>query len=296
MPQAMTPPSPQPPPLPLTRVGGGKVRDLYHLDDQHWLMVASDRLSAFDVVLPTPIPGKGAVLTALSEYWFQTTGQVVANHRQGVDVDLAHHLAPLIQDRNQYLDLLGRSMAVRRATPLPVEAVVRGYLSGSAWRDYRRSGTVAGIPLPSGLRQADPLPAPMFTPTTKAPPGQHDQPLTFDQLAAAIGFERAEALRAASLALYDQAARRARPRGIIIADSKFEFGVAEDGQLLLIDELLTPDSSRFWDSASHRPGETPASFDKQFVRDYLESVGCDKRPPAPVHPEAKLRQNAAPYP
>jgi phosphoribosylaminoimidazole-succinocarboxamide synthase len=254
----------------------GKVRDVYDLGE-HLLIVATDRLSAFDVVLPTPIPGKGRVLTQLSLFWFSRLRAMVPNHVRASDVSL--YPAGLRQHAEA---LAGRSMMVLKTRPLPVECVVRGYLAGSGWKDYRKSGEVSGIALPPGLRESDRLPEPIFTPTTKADTG-HDESMSFSQVEDVLGETRAAEVRDLSLALYSRAAAHAEDRGIILADTKFEFGIHE-GRLVWIDEALTPDSSRFWPRDLYRPGQAQPSFDKQYVRDYLETLDWDKRPPAPSLP------------
>lgn len=271
------------------RVHGGKVRDIFAVDGRHWLIVASDRLSAFDVVFPDPTPGKGPVLTAVSKFWFGATSHIVPNHLADMTLEDA---VPDAADREI---VANRSMVVRRLRALPVEAVVRGYLAGSGWKDYQATGAVCGIPLPTGLQLADRLPEPIFTPATKAETGEHDENISFDACARLIGRELAERVRTAALALYGFAVERARERGILIADTKFEFGLGADGTLTLIDEVLTPDSSRFWPVDSWRPGASPPSFDKQYVRDWLEASGWDKRPPAPHLPPEIIRQTAARY-
>ena len=260
-------------------VRAGKVRDLYAVDERRLLLVASDRISAFDVVLPTPIPDKGRVLTGLSRFWFEETQGLVANHVLGTDVTgLPARFA------DAAAELRGRSMICRRARVLPVECIVRGYLSGSGWKDYQRAGAVCGIPLPAGLRESDRLPEPLFTPSTKAEEG-HDENIGVDAMRGLIGAELTERVAATALALYGFGASHAESVGIILADTKFEFGVdLEDGRLLLIDEVMTPDSSRFWDAAAYEPGRAQASFDKQFVRDYLETLAWDKTPPGPDLP------------
>jgi len=273
--------------LPL--INRGKVRDIYALGDDHLLIVASDRLSAFDVVLPTPIPDKGAVLTALSNFWFARTRHIVANHIAAIP------LAEAVPHPDERAPLEGRSVVVRRLDPLPIEAIVRGYLAGSGWKEYRRTGAVCGIALPEGLREAEALPEPLFTPSTKAAPGAHDENIAFDQAVDLIGAETAERVKAASLALYAFARDYAKARGIILADTKFEFALGDDGALVLIDEALTPDSSRFWPADAYAPGASPPSFDKQFVRDYLERIGWDKRPPAPALPPEIVDRTAAKY-
>jgi phosphoribosylaminoimidazole-succinocarboxamide synthase len=272
--------------LPLPLLGRGKVRDTYLLDAHELLMVATDRISAFDVVLPTPIPDKGRVLTQLSLFWFTHTERLVPNHLaqdQTIPVELIA-VEP---------DLAARSMRVRRAQPIPFECVVRGYLSGSGWKEYREHGTLAGERLPAGLRESDRLPEPMFTPATKAVSG-HDENISRAELATRAGTEMAEELERLSLLIYQTAAAQAEQRGLILADTKFEFGLS-DSQVILIDELLTPDSSRYWDAAQYRPGGPQPSFDKQFVRDYLESLGWNKEPPAPVLPDPVVQGTSARY-
>lgn len=257
----------------------GKVRDTYHLDG-HLLMVATDRVSAFDSVLPTPIPDKGKVLNLLSAFWFEKTAHIVPNHLVAV-VDSLDSLRPFTVKLDIYpLYLVYRSMVIERAERIPVESVVRGYLSGSAWAEYRQHGTVGGQPMPSGLQESDVLPEPMFTPTTKAQSG-HDQPITLDDMANEFGEALAQEMMEKTIAIYRFAAEYARERGLIIADTKMEFGLI-DGQLRLIDELLTPDASRFWDVAEYRPGGPQHSFDKQYLRDWLIASGWDREPPAPV--------------
>jgi phosphoribosylaminoimidazole-succinocarboxamide synthase len=246
----------------LTHLHSGKVRDLYAIDDTRMLIVASDRISAFDVVLPTPIPGKGRMLTELSNFWFARLGHVVANHV--LDVDPTRVVTADERDQVE-----GRAIVARRLQPLPLEAIVRGYLIGSGWKDYRAAGTVGGTPLPNGLHLADRLPAPIFTPSTKAAEGGRDVNVAFEDIAAEIGDRMADRIRGLSLRLYGEAAEYAAARGAIIADTKFEFGVDDRGEPCLIDELLTPDSSRFWPADTWRPGENPPSWDKQFVRDWL---------------------------
>lgn len=273
----------------LPRVHGGKVRDIFAVDDDHWLIVTSDRLSAFDVVFPDPIPGKGSVLTAVSRYWFEATREIVPNHLAKMTLDEA---VPHTGDRAQ---VAGRAMVVRKVHALPIEAVVRGYIAGSGWKDYRHSGTVCGIPLPSGLKLADALPEPIFTPATKAAEGDHDENISFSRCAELIGRELAENVRATAFALYTFAARNARERGLIVADTKFEFGLDADDNLILIDEALTPDSSRFWPADAWQPGTSPPSFDKQYVRDWVEASGWDKRPPAPHLPAEVISRTADKY-
>ncbi len=273
----------------LKHVHGGKVRDIFAVDDTHWLLVASDRLSAFDVVFPDPIPGKGEVLTAVSRFWFEATRHLVPNHLVAMPLDQA------VPDAADRALIANRSMIVRRLRALPVEAVVRGYIAGSGWKDYQAAGAVCGIRLPAGLRLAEALPKPIFTPATKAEAGDHDENISFDACVELIGGELAEQVRATAFALYRFAQAHARARGIIIADTKFEFGLDESGKLVLIDEVLTPDSSRFWPADSWQPGTNPPSFDKQFIRDWVEASGWNKQPPAPHLPADIIEQSAARY-
>jgi phosphoribosylaminoimidazole-succinocarboxamide synthase len=254
------------------------VRDNYAIGDDRLLMVATDRLSAFDVVLPDPIPGKGRVLTAISSFWFTRTRTIVPNHLTG------EPLAKYVTDAGERAALEGRAVVVRRLQPLPVEAVVRGYLAGSGWNDYRRDGSICGVALPEGLVQASRLPKPIFTPATKAAAGEHDVNISFERMAADVGDDVAERVCELALALYAHAADHARARGILIADTKFEFGLDGAGRIVLMDEALTPDSSRFWPADAYREGTSPPSFDKQFVRDYLETLDWDKRSPGPRLP------------
>jgi phosphoribosylaminoimidazole-succinocarboxamide synthase len=265
--------------------GRGKVRDIYELGDR-LLIVATDRLSAFDVVLPTPIPDKGRVLTQLSAFWFDKLGDVVPNHVLAIK-NFSGELAPYAAA------LDGRAMLVRRTEPVPIECVVRGYISGSGWKDYQKTGAVCGMALPAGLRESDRLPEPIFTPSTKATTG-HDENISFEQTIERVGRPLAEKLRDASLTIYQRAAEYAAARGIIIADTKFEFGVIGE-QLIWIDEALTPDSSRFWPGEQYSPGKAQPSFDKQFVRDYLERIGWNKQPPAPVLPPDVVAQTRGKY-
>jgi phosphoribosylaminoimidazole-succinocarboxamide synthase len=273
----------------LQRIHQGKVRDIYAVDPDHMLIVTTDRLSAFDVVLPNPIPGKGRVLTQISRFWFERTGHIIPNHLTSVP------LAQVVPDDGERALLADRSMVVRRLRALPIEAVVRGYLIGSGWKDYQQTGMVCGIALPAGLKQADRLPEPLFTPATKADLGEHDENISYDKVVAAIGRGLAEQVRASALALYAFAAEHALARGIIIADTKFEFGVDAAGHLTLIDEALTPDSSRFWPVDTYRPGISPPSFDKQFVRDYLETLDWDKRAPGPTLPADLVARTSEKY-
>ncbi len=267
----------------------GKVRDNYAIGDDRLLIVASDRLSAFDVVLPDPIPGKGRVLTAISNFWFARTRHVVANHLTG------EPLSRYVPDPAEREPLEGRSVVVKRLRPLPVEAVVRGYLIGSGWKDYQASGRVCGIALPAGLRLAARLPGPIFTPATKAAAGRHDENVSFEAIADTIGGAHAARVRELALAIYAFASDYARTRGILIADTKFEFGLDERGDVVLMDEALTPDSSRFWPADGYREGVSPPSFDKQFVRDYLETLDWDKRPPGPRLPAEVVAGTVAKY-
>lgn len=262
----------------LEHLHSGKVRDLYAIDDERMLIVSSDRVSAFDVVLPTPVPGKGKLLTELSNFWFGRTRHIVANHI--VDADLA----AIVPDAAERAPLAGRSVIARRLRPLPIEAIVRGYIIGSGWREYQQRGAIGDVELPAGLRLADPLPEPVFTPSTKAEAGGHDENIGFADVAARIGDDLAQRVRDISLRLYREAAGFARERGIIIADTKFEFGLDDKGHVVLIDEALTPDSSRFWPASGWQPGENPPSFDKQFVRDWLETQDWDKTAPGPELP------------
>jgi phosphoribosylaminoimidazole-succinocarboxamide synthase len=273
----------------LRLIGRGKVRDLYEIDQGHLLIVASDRLSAFDVVLPQPIPGKGEVLTRVSRFWFARTAHLIPNHLADIPV------SAVVEDPEELAQLGDRAMVVRRLTPLPVEAIVRGYLIGSGWKDYQQQGTVCGIALPPGLRQADRLPEPIFTPSTKAEIGGHDENVDFAHIEQLLGKALAAQVRDVSIAIYRDCADYASARGIIIADTKFELGLDSDGRLHLIDEVLTPDSSRFWPAEQYRPGTSPPSFDKQFVRDYLETLDWDKTPPGPMLPQEIIDRTAAKY-
>lgn len=273
----------------LPRVHRGKVRDIYEIDASHWLIVTTDRLSAFDVILPTAIPGKGAVLTAVSNFWFDRLKSVVPNHLAEMSLEQA------LPDAAERAQVEGRAIVVKRLKALPVEAIVRGYIIGSGWKDYQKTGTVCGIQLPEGLQQADKLPQAIYTPSTKADVGEHDENIDFDKTVEILGETRAKEVRDVALKLYTEAANYALERGIIIADTKFEFGVDEDDNLVLIDEALTPDSSRFWPADSYKPGMSPPSFDKQYVRDYLETLDWDKTPPGPELPGDVAEQTAAKY-
>ncbi len=272
----------------LELVHRGKVRDVYAVDDKHLLIVVSDRLSAFDVVLPDPIPGKGQVLTRISNFWFERTAHIVRNHLTGIDPDA-------VVRPEEAAQLKDRAIVVKRLKPLPIEAVIRGYIIGSGWKDYLASGAVCGIELPPGLAQAAPLAQPLFTPATKAAVGDHDENISFEQAANIVGTEVAEAVRECTLNIYQHAVEYAATRGIIIADTKFEFAVDENGELVLVDEILTPDSSRFWPADEYREGISPPSFDKQFVRDYLETLDWDKTAPGPAIPQEVIEKSMARY-
>jgi len=267
----------------------GKVRDIYAVGDEHLLIVTTDRLSAFDVVLPDPIPGKGAVLTAVANFWFERTRDLVPNHLADVPLET------VLPDRQEREQVEGRAIVVRKLNALPVEAIVRGYLIGSGWKDYQATGSVCGIRLPEGLQLADRLPEAIYTPSTKAEVGGHDENVDFRRTETLLGADIAARVRDVSVQLYTEAAGYAKERGIIIADTKFEFGLDENNELVLIDEALTPDSSRFWPEAEYRVGISPPSFDKQFVRDYLETLDWDKTPPGPSLPENIIRQTADKY-
>jgi len=267
----------------------GKVRDLYEVDAEHLLIVQTDRLSAFDVILPTPIPGKGEVLTAVSNFWFKKLGNVIPNHLSGIDPE------SVVKTDAEKAQVRGRAFVTKKLKPLPIEAIVRGYLAGSGWKDYKKTGAVCGIQLPAGMQEAQKLPQPLFTPSTKAAAGEHDENISFEEAKKLLGADMAEQVKNATLALYTQAADYALTRGIIIADTKFEFGTDSQGNLYLIDEALTPDSSRFWPADQYKVGSNPPSFDKQFVRDWLESSGWNKQPPAPQVPADVLQKTADKY-
>lgn len=273
----------------LKKLHQGKVRDIYEIDADHMLIVTTDRLSAFDVIMQEPIPHKGEVLTQISLFWFARTRHIIANHLSDLRVE------DIVADPLERRQLLGRAMIVKRLRALPLEAVVRGYLSGSGFKDYRATQAVCGIALPAGLKMADRLPEPIFTPASKAPAGHHDENIDFAAVVALTGKDIALQIRDVALRLYEFAARHAHERDIIIADTKFEFGLDAGGRLTLIDEALTPDSSRFWPMASYQPGASPPSFDKQYVRDYLESLSWDKRPPAPHLPPDVIERTSANY-
>lgn len=275
------------PELPL--LGRGKVRDIYGVDDNHLLIVTTDRLSAYDVVLPDPIPGKGEVLTRISLFWFRMMHDIIDNQLTDLTVD------DVVKDPEVRQQLQGRSLVVKRLRPLPIEAVVRGYLIGSGWRDYLDTGQVCGIDLPDGMQQADRLPQTLFTPASKAASGDHDENISFDAVIELIGEKLAKRVRDVSIEIYERAAAYALERGIIIADTKFEFGLDDEGRLHIIDEALTPDSSRFWPVDAYEPGSSPPSFDKQFVRDYLDTLDWNKTAPGPELPADVLQQTGEKY-
>ena len=262
----------------LTLLARGKVRDIYAVDSDHLLIVTTDRLSAYDVILPNPVPGKGEVLTQISNFWFAMTQDIIPNHLTGIALE------SIIEDPQLAAQLKDRAIVVKRLKPLPIEAVVRGYLIGSGWRDYQKTGTLCGISLPPTLKLGSRLPEPLFTPASKAEAGDHDENINFDQVRKLIGDDLAEQVRRVTIEIYERAVRHAAKRGIIIADTKFEFGLDDEGRLHIIDEMLTPDSSRFWPSESYEEGTNPASFDKQFVRDYLDTLDWDKTDPGPELP------------
>jgi phosphoribosylaminoimidazole-succinocarboxamide synthase len=273
----------------LNLLSRGKVRDIYEIDDKHLLIVTTDRLSAFDVVLPDPIPGKGRVLTSVSNFWFEKMKDVIPNHLAELKLE------DVIPDTKERAQVMGRSIIVKRLTPLPVEAIVRGYLIGSGWKDYQNSGAVCGITLPKGLQQAQQLPEAIYTPSSKATVGDHDENISFQQTIPLLGEEIAEKIKQVSLTLYTEAAKFAKEKGIIIADTKFEFGLDDEGTLFLIDEALTPDSSRFWPADQYQVGISPPSFDKQYIRDYLETLDWDKTAPGPSLPKEVTEVCAAKY-
>lgn len=273
----------------LDRIGRGKVRDIYSVDDSHLLIVTTDRLSAYDVVMPDPVPGKGQVLTSISNFWFGMMEDLIPNHLTD------RKLSSIIGEEESILPLEQRSIVTRRLQPLPIEAVVRGYLIGSGWRDYQATGQVCGIELPAGLEQASRLPEPLFTPATKAEAGDHDENISFEAVQRLIGEDLATQVRDVSMQIYERAAEYALGRGIIIADTKFEFGQDDEGRLYVIDEILTPDSSRFWPLTGYRTGISPPSFDKQFVRDYLDTLDWDKTAPGPRLPAEVIQQTGDKY-
>ena len=273
----------------LPKIASGKVRDIYAVGDDKMLIVTSDRLSAFDVVLGDPIPDKGRVLTEMANFWFAKLAHVVPNHLTGIDPEA------VVSGADETAQVRGRSIVVKKLRPLPVEAVVRGYIIGSGWKDYQKTGAVCGIQLPKGLQQAAKLAEPIFTPATKAEMGEHDENISFEQMAKLVGEPLAKKVRDVSLRLYKEAADFAATKGIIIADTKFEFGLDDKDNLVLIDEVLTADSSRFWPASEYKVGISPPSFDKQFVRDYLETLTWDKKPPAPKLPEEVLTRTSEKY-
>jgi phosphoribosylaminoimidazole-succinocarboxamide synthase len=270
-------------------IGRGKVRDIYSIDDDHLLIVTTDRLSAFDVVMPDPVPGKGEVLTQISLFWFHMMQDIIDNQLTSRTID------EVIADPELREQLRRRALVVKRLKPLPIEAVVRGYLIGSGWKDYQETGKVCGIPLPPGLRQAERLPETLFTPASKAEAGTHDENITFEQVVELVGERLASRVRDVAIRIYEVAAAHALQRGIIIADTKFEFGLDDEGRLYLIDEVLTPDSSRFWPVEDYAVGISPPSFDKQFVRDYLETLDWDKTAPGPELPAQIIHKTAEKY-
>ena len=272
----------------LRRIGKGKVRDIYAVGDDKMMIVVTDRLSAFDVILPDPIPDKGRVLTELANFWFAKLGHVVPNHLTGIDPE------SVVQGEEEKAQVRGRAIVVRKLKPLPVEAVVRGYIIGSGWKDYQASGKVCGIDLPKGLKQAQKLPEPIFTPATKAESG-HDENISFERMCEIVGADIGRKVKEISIRLYREASEFAATKGIIIADTKFEFGLDDKGALVLIDEVLTADSSRFWPADQYQVGISPPSYDKQFVRDYLETLDWDKTPPAPKLPAEVIEKTSAKY-
>ncbi|HMA89819.1 MAG TPA: phosphoribosylaminoimidazolesuccinocarboxamide synthase [Burkholderiales bacterium] len=272
----------------LPRIGRGKVRDIYAVGEDKMLIVVSDRLSAFDVVLPDPIPDKGRVLNEMANFWFAKLGHIVPNQLTGIDPE------SVVKGDDEKAQVRGRSIVVKKLKPLPIEAVVRGYVIGSGWKDYQKTGKICGIGLPKGLQQAQKLPEPIFTPATKAESG-HDENISFDEVVKLIGREKAEKVREISIRLYKEASEYAATKGIIIADTKFEFGTDANGDLVLIDEVLTADSSRFWPADSYRVGVSPPSFDKQYLRDYLETLDWDKTPPAPKLPAEVIAKTSEKY-
>ena len=273
----------------LALIHRGKVRDIYAVGEDHMLIVTTDRLSAFDVVLPTPIPGKGAILTQVANFWFDFFAATIPNQISNMSLDEA------VPDAAERAMLEGRAIVVKKLTALPIEAIVRGYIIGSGWQDYQKNGSVCGIQLPENLQLADQLPDAIYTPSSKAAVGEHDENIDYDATVKIIGEDLAQQIKQVSLKLYKEAAAYALPRGIIIADTKFEFGVDSNNQLTLIDEVLTPDSSRFWLADSYQPGSSPQSFDKQYIRDYLETLDWDKTAPGPVLPDEVVQNTSAKY-
>ncbi|HEV7610063.1 MAG TPA: phosphoribosylaminoimidazolesuccinocarboxamide synthase [Steroidobacteraceae bacterium] len=273
----------------LRKIHTGKVRDIYEIDERSMLIVTTDRLSAFDVVMPDPIPDKGRVLNSISNFWFERTRHIVPNHLTG------RSIAEVVSDPAERAMLADRAVIVKRLKTVPLEAVVRGYVIGSGWKDYQKSGSISGIKLPAGLKQAAKLPHTLFTPSTKAAIGDKDETISFETAAGIVGADVAAQVRDTAIAIYEYAASYARERGIIIADTKFEFARGDDGKLVLIDEVLTPDSSRFWPADTYREGTSPPSFDKQFVRDYLETLDWNKQPPGPALPPQVIAGTRAKY-
>ena len=267
----------------------GKVRDIYDIDEHHMLIVTTDRISAFDVIMPTPIPGKGIILNQVTQFWMNKLSHIIPNQLCELD------LKDVLPDEAERAEVADHAMIVKKLKALPIEAIVRGYIIGSGWKDYQATGTVCGIKLPAGLKMADRLPETLFTPSTKAAVGSHDENIDYTQTIELLGADMAEQVRDASVQLYQEAAEYALQRGIIIADTKFEFGLDEDGQLTLIDEVLTPDSSRFWPKDQYQPGSSPVSFDKQFVRDYLETLDWNKTAPGPELPDSIVKKTAEKY-
>jgi len=273
----------------LKKVYQGKVRDIYEVDDQHWLIVTSDRLSAFDVVLPDPIPKKGMVLTTVSNFWFDRFSNKIKNHLSDIKLE------DIVQDEEELQLLKNRSVIVRKLKALPFEAIVRGYIIGSGWKEYQNTGSICEVTLPPNLKQAQQLESPIFTPSTKAAVGDHDENVSFDKIIILVGKKIAESVRDLSIEIYQDAAEYALERGIIIADTKFEFGLDENENIVLIDEALTPDSSRFWPQDTYKPGESPESYDKQYVRDYLETLDWNKQSPGPKLPQEIIDNTSAKY-
>ena len=267
----------------------GKVRDIYEIDDKHMLIITSDRISAFDVIMPTAIPDKGRILNEVTRFWLNKLRHIIPNHLADIN------LADIITDENERKAVEHHAMVVKRLKALPVEAIVRGYIIGSGWKDYQKTGAICGIDLPQGLQMADKLPEPIYTPSSKADVGEHDENIDYQKTVELLGEDLAKQVKDVSLTLYKEAADYALQRGIIIADTKFEFGVDENNQLVLIDEVLTPDSSRFWPADQYQPGSSPMSFDKQFVRDYLETLDWDKTPPGPELPEEIVNKTSEKY-
>ena len=273
----------------LKRLHTGKVRDIYEIDDEHMLIITTDRISAFDVVMPTPIPDKGKILNQVTRFWLNKLQHIIPNHLADIPLE------DIISDEAERKSVENHAMVVKRLKALPVEAIVRGYIIGSGWKDYQQSGAICGIELPAGLQLADKLPQPIYTPSSKAAVGEHDENIDYASTEKLLGAELAQQVKDVSLRLYQEAADYALQRGIIIADTKFEFGVDKDNQLVLIDEVLTPDSSRFWPADQYQPGSSPVSFDKQFVRDYLETLSWNKTAPGPELPEAIVQKTAEKY-